>query len=56
MKAIEFSAPTRLRRGDAGTLAEGGRKHQPVSPVYTADLTTRSCTPDWPLNHGYART
>jgi predicted dinucleotide-binding enzyme len=24
---------------DAGTLAEGGRKHQPGSPVYTADLT-----------------
>jgi predicted dinucleotide-binding enzyme len=23
---------------DAGTLAEGGRKHQPGAPVYTADL------------------
>jgi len=23
---------------DAGTLAEGGRKHQPGTPVYTADL------------------
>lgn len=25
---------------DAGSLAEGGRKHQPGSPVYAADLTT----------------
>ncbi|MGH2995612.1 MAG: NADPH-dependent F420 reductase [Gaiellaceae bacterium] len=25
---------------DAGSLAEGGRKHQPGSPVYTADLLT----------------
>ena len=25
---------------DAGTLAEGGRKHQPGSPVYAADLPT----------------
>jgi 8-hydroxy-5-deazaflavin:NADPH oxidoreductase len=25
---------------DAGTLAEGGRKHQPGSPVYTAGLST----------------
>ncbi len=25
---------------DAGTLAEGGRKHQPGSAVYTADLPT----------------
>jgi predicted dinucleotide-binding enzyme len=25
---------------DAGTLAEGGRKHQPGATVYTADLTT----------------
>jgi predicted dinucleotide-binding enzyme len=25
---------------DAGTLAEGGRKHQPGSPVSTADLST----------------
>lgn len=25
---------------DAGTLAEGGRKHQPGTPVYTADLRT----------------
>jgi predicted dinucleotide-binding enzyme len=25
---------------DAGTLAEGGRKHQPGSPMYTADLST----------------
>ena len=24
---------------DAGTLAEGGRKHQPGTPVYTADLS-----------------
>lgn len=24
---------------DAGTLAEGGRKHQPDSPIYTVDLT-----------------
>lgn len=23
---------------DAGTLAEGGRKHQPGSPVYAEDL------------------
>jgi 8-hydroxy-5-deazaflavin:NADPH oxidoreductase len=27
---------------DAGTLAEGGRKHQPKSLVYTADLTTEA--------------
>lgn len=26
---------------DAGTLAAGGRKHQPGSPVYTADLPSR---------------
>ncbi|MGH2747803.1 MAG: NADPH-dependent F420 reductase [Actinomycetota bacterium] len=25
---------------DAGTLAEGGRRHQPESPVYGADLST----------------
>ena len=25
---------------DAGTRAEGGRKHQPGSPVYAADLPT----------------
>ena len=25
---------------DAGTLAEGGRKHQPGSPVFTAELST----------------
>jgi 8-hydroxy-5-deazaflavin:NADPH oxidoreductase len=25
---------------DAGTLAAGGRKHQPETPVYTADLST----------------
>lgn len=25
---------------DAGTLAEGGRKHQPGTPVYTTDLPT----------------
>jgi 8-hydroxy-5-deazaflavin:NADPH oxidoreductase len=25
---------------DAGTLAEGGRKHQPGTPVYTSDLLT----------------
>jgi 8-hydroxy-5-deazaflavin:NADPH oxidoreductase len=25
---------------DAGTLAEGGRKHQPGSPVYTTNLST----------------
>lgn len=25
---------------DAGTLAEGGRKHQPGTPVYTAELRT----------------
>lgn len=25
---------------DAGTLAQDGRKHQPGSPVYTADLRT----------------
>lgn len=27
---------------DAGTLAEGGRKHQPGSPVYTADLSSEA--------------
>jgi 8-hydroxy-5-deazaflavin:NADPH oxidoreductase len=26
---------------DAGTLAEGGRKHQPGSPVYTTNLSTQ---------------